>query len=329
MTPKTRHDGLEDIVHNAINRALDEACVRGDVIRGMALEVGLELFAARLAAIRPPADATPEPDAAGVEAAMIVAATDGLGGEYHFEYISHDHVRITPLAAAPQSAAPADAGGEEGMLPDALVPVAKEWYSLCERRFHATKITISGELAEAIVEAVCAKSRTPSPVVDANEALRAVIEAVRYLRVAMAGKPPKNAESFPYADIDRAQVGLAAVGPKAAREARIAATAAIDAIVGQEGDREAAMVVLEVDGNGKPTVWCDPEIADLVYALNSAGIRTIASCSGHGTTHGNIALKDGRELLIAPTFDAAREMDAALRRMTATHEQGEGVTPRR
>lgn len=44
----------------------------------------------------------------------------------------------------------------DGMLPAALVPVADEWYRLCERRFSVDRIRISGKLAEAIVEAVCA-----------------------------------------------------------------------------------------------------------------------------------------------------------------------------
>lgn len=47
----------------------------------------------------------------------------------------------------------------DGMLPDALVPVSKEWYELCERAPHADKIKISGELAEAIVKAVSADRR--------------------------------------------------------------------------------------------------------------------------------------------------------------------------
>lgn len=64
------------------------------------------------------------------------------------------------------------------------------------------------------------------------------------------------------------------------------------------GSREAAMVVLERGADGTPTVWCDPEIADLVGALNAAGIRTVASCSGHGEREGCIALADGRELVI-------------------------------
>lgn len=62
--------------------------------------------------------------------------------------------------------------------------------------------------------------------------------------------------------------------------------------------REAQMVVLERDATGRPTVWCDPEIADLVRALNAGGVRTIASCSGHGEKNGSILLADGRELVI-------------------------------
>ena len=45
-------------------------------------------------------------------------------------------------------------GDGDGMLPDALVPHAKEWYRLCERRFAVERITISGELAEAIVASI-------------------------------------------------------------------------------------------------------------------------------------------------------------------------------
>ena len=66
------------------------------------------------------------------------------------------------------------------------------------------------------------------------------------------------------------------------------------------------MVVIERDANGTPTVWCDPEIADLVGALICAGIRTVASCSGHGEKPGIISLADGRELLIAPDYETAQ-----------------------
>lgn len=63
--------------------------------------------------------------------------------------------------------------------------------------------------------------------------------------------------------------------------------------------REDRMVVLERNDEGRATVWCDPEIADIVGALNAGGLRTVASCSGHGVVAGCISLADGRELLIA------------------------------
>lgn len=55
---------------------------------------------------------------------------------------------------------------------------------------------------------------------------------------------------------------------------------------------------------------CDPEIAALVEALISAGINTVASCSGHGRRPGHITLADGRELVIARDGAEARHIDA-------------------
>lgn len=74
---------------------------------------------------------------------------------------------------------------------------------------------------------------------------------------------------------------------------------------------EPAMVVLERK-DGRPAVWCDPCIAPLVAALNSGGLRTVASCCGHGRRPGQIALADGRELFITPDYEAARRVDAAF-----------------
>lgn len=56
----------------------------------------------------------------------------------------------------------------------------------------------------------------------------------------------------------------------------------------------------------------DACIAPLVEALNVAGLATVASCCGHGKMPANIALVDGRELLIAPDFDTARRIERAL-----------------
>ena len=62
--------------------------------------------------------------------------------------------------------------------------------------------------------------------------------------------------------------------------------------------REAAMVVVKRDCEGHPTVWCDPEIADVVSALNSGALVTVASCSGHGFRPGVISMEDGRQLMV-------------------------------
>ena len=51
----------------------------------------------------------------------------------------------------------------------------------------------------------------------------------------------------------------------------------------------------------------------IVAALNAGGIRTTASCCGHGKMKGNIILEDGRVLLIQPS----PESDAAWKDATA------------
>ena len=52
--------------------------------------------------------------------------------------------------------------------------------------------------------------------------------------------------------------------------------------------------------NGR--VQCiDHCIHQIVAALNAGGVRTTASCCGHGKIKGNILLEDGRMLTIQPT----------------------------
>lgn len=53
-------------------------------------------------------------------------------------------------------------------------------------------------------------------------------------------------------------------------------------------------------------------IAPLVSALNDAGIKTVACCCGHGVRPGNVALADGRELIIAPDYKTARIAEKAF-----------------
>lgn len=76
-----------------------------------------------------------------------------------------------------------------------------------------------------------------------------------------------------------------------------------------EASREAKMVVIQYDETGWPSIWCDPEIADIVRALNAGSVKTVASCSGHGHRPGCIALADGRELVIARNYDEARKIE--------------------
>jgi len=72
-------------------------------------------------------------------------------------------------------------------------------------------------------------------------------------------------------------------------------------------NREAAMVVIERDEDGRPTIWCDPCIAPLVRALNEGGLPTVASCCGHGKLPSRIALADGREVVIVGGICQATE----------------------
>lgn len=87
--------------------------------------------------------------------------------------------------------------------------------------------------------------------------------------------------------------------PTPAAQVDDAACQALEAPSVTADAREAQMVVLSRDGSGKPTVWCDPEIAPIVAALNAAGLRTVASCAGHGNAPGVISLADGRSVVIA------------------------------
>lgn len=57
------------------------------------------------------------------------------------------------------------------------------------------------------------------------------------------------------------------------------------------------------------TIEIDACIARLVLLLNRHGFETAASCCGHGHRPGNIALHDGRELIIAPDFETGRAID--------------------
>jgi hypothetical protein len=65
-------------------------------------------------------------------------------------------------------------------------------------------------------------------------------------------------------------------------------------------------IAITIDGK---VIDVDSCLVPLVKALNELGIKTIASCCGHGKQPSNIALKDGRELIIAPDYETGRKID--------------------
>ena len=54
--------------------------------------------------------------------------------------------------------------------------------------------------------------------------------------------------------------------------------------------------------------WVDDCIADIVKALDDAGIKMRHSCCGHGKCHGDIRLDDGPELLILDHREGWKKM---------------------
>lgn len=63
--------------------------------------------------------------------------------------------------------------------------------------------------------------------------------------------------------------------------------------------------------NGR-VVCIDWYIHQIVAALNAGGIRTVASCCGHGKMLGSITLEDGRSLILRKTPESMEERDDAV-----------------
>lgn len=82
-------------------------------------------------------------------------------------------------------------------------------------------------------------------------------------------------------------------------------------------NREAAMVKVA------EKVWCDPCLVPLVMALNNAGIPTVASCCGHGRRPSTVALADGREIIVARSFEEARAITSGFPDINAEREDSQ------
>lgn len=87
-------------------------------------------------------------------------------------------------------------------------------------------------------------------------------------------------------------------------------------------DQESEGTVVVETSRGPVDV--DTTVAPLVRALVSIGVETVASCSGHGHRPGNIALRDGREIIIARGYEEARRID----RLFPISSSGELIDPR-
>lgn len=73
--------------------------------------------------------------------------------------------------------------------------------------------------------------------------------------------------------------------------------------------RQGQQSVMNIGGR---RVDVDDCLYRLVAVLNRGGFKTVACCCGHGKHHGNIALSDGRELIIARDFNEGRKIDKLL-----------------
>ena len=65
-------------------------------------------------------------------------------------------------------------------------------------------------------------------------------------------------------------------------------------------------VIVKVDGVPRNIDRC---IAPIVRALNAAKLKTVASCCGHEKQPSNIALVDGREIMILSNYEDARTVN--------------------
>jgi len=62
----------------------------------------------------------------------------------------------------------------------------------------------------------------------------------------------------------------------------------------------------------KKLVGIDRCMVSIVRCLNDNDLITVASCCGHGNAPGNISLADGREIIIARSWEEARKMESVL-----------------
>lgn len=68
----------------------------------------------------------------------------------------------------------------------------------------------------------------------------------------------------------------------------------------------ANQTVMPLNGKAVCVDWC---IHHIVAALNAGGVRTVASCCGHGQQDGRIDLEDGRTLVVKTSVSGTGEQN--------------------
>ena len=68
-------------------------------------------------------------------------------------------------------------------------------------------------------------------------------------------------------------------------------------------------VCMPLNGRVQCIDYC---IHHIIAALNAGGIRTVASCCGHGDMAGNIVLEDGRVLLVRKEPKSTEEWEKVV-----------------
>lgn len=76
---------------------------------------------------------------------------------------------------------------------------------------------------------------------------------------------------------------------------------------------------------GRHVEYIDGCISHIVAALNAGGIRTVASCCGHGGLIGNIVLEDGREIGIFKGRDEWKKANSAVYCAASPRARATGV----
>lgn len=202
----------------------------------------------------------------------------------------------------------------DGMLPDELVTHSKEWYRLCERRFSVERMTISGELAEAIVACI---SRLNEPFGN-SEQLASLEQRARSLLPDGWTHDCQGKQDY---DADLLALSCRYYPANYQRNGKAAVSAAV---VWGEGDERLFHATLEAETESQVKAMAESWAAEKIVAIRAA----LANQQGVGDD----LLFDGYSVFKALSADAGRRtsaenvsdvLDAIVRLRRATQPAGD------